>query len=138
MTRHLFDVNVLVALAWPNHVHHGAAQRWFANHQPAWATTPITECGFVRVSSNPRVVATAVGPSDAMTMLATMTAWGDHEFLPDPISHVIGTEAITLTGHQQVTDAHLVALARHHGAVLATFDRAVRALGADDVVLIPA
>lgn len=26
----LLDVNVLVALAWPNHVHHVSARRWFA------------------------------------------------------------------------------------------------------------
>jgi predicted nucleic acid-binding protein len=25
----LLDVNVLVAFAWPNHVHHSAAQHWF-------------------------------------------------------------------------------------------------------------
>jgi predicted nucleic acid-binding protein len=25
----LLDVNVLVAFAWPNHVHHAAAQHWF-------------------------------------------------------------------------------------------------------------
>jgi predicted nucleic acid-binding protein len=25
----LLDVNVLIALAWPNHVHHGIARNWF-------------------------------------------------------------------------------------------------------------
>ena len=49
----LFDVNVLVALAWPNHVHHARALDWFREHSPlGWATCSITETGFVRVSSN--------------------------------------------------------------------------------------
>ena len=29
----LVDVNVLVALAWPNHVHHGATRSWFERQQ---------------------------------------------------------------------------------------------------------
>lgn len=49
----LLDVNLLVALAWPNHVHHQAALGWFQRNQAAgWATCPLTESGFVRVSSN--------------------------------------------------------------------------------------
>ena len=27
------DVNVLIALAWPNHVHHDAARSWFATNR---------------------------------------------------------------------------------------------------------
>jgi len=27
---YLLDINVLLALAWPNHVHHGPALTWFA------------------------------------------------------------------------------------------------------------
>jgi hypothetical protein len=130
MTRQLLDVNVLIALAWPNHVHHRAAQAWFGTVRPAWATTPITQCGFVRVSANPRFVPTAVGPGDAVAMLAAMIRTGDHEFLADAVELVVGSgrEPTHLTGHQQVTDAHLLAVAEHHGAGLATFDRAVRAL----------
>ncbi len=41
----LLDVNVLVALAWPNHVGHHAAREEFHAHaaETGWATTPITE-----------------------------------------------------------------------------------------------
>ena len=49
----LLDVNVLVALAWPNHVHHVAARAWFNDvGQKRFATCPVTQSGFVRVSSN--------------------------------------------------------------------------------------
>ena len=45
----LLDVNVLVALAWPTHVHHHRAAAWFADHVPAaWATAPITQAGLIR------------------------------------------------------------------------------------------
>ena len=38
----LLDVNLLVALAWPNHVHHQAAHRWFARRaRHGWAV-PVT------------------------------------------------------------------------------------------------
>lgn len=139
--RHLLDVNVLIALAWPNHVHHRAAQQWFADGDPAWATTPMTECGFVRISSNPRAIPTAVSPGTAVGMLVTMRATGDHEFLPDTTALVVGDSgsANRMTGHQQVTDAHLIAVATAHAAAFATFDTAAPTLAsdADTVVVVP-
>jgi len=49
----LLDVNALVALAWNSRIHHAAVRRWFvAHHAAGWATCPVTESGFVRVSSN--------------------------------------------------------------------------------------
>ena len=45
----LLDVNVLIALAWPNHVHHELSLRWFKEQQPrGWATCPATQTGFVQ------------------------------------------------------------------------------------------
>ena len=36
-----------------------------------------------------------------------------------------------LVGHRQVTDAHLVSIARQHGVSLVTFDRGLRELAPD-------
>jgi uncharacterized protein len=37
----LLDVNVVVALAWPNHIYHEAAHRWFRrNAASGWAKVP--------------------------------------------------------------------------------------------------
>jgi predicted nucleic acid-binding protein len=48
--RALFDVNVLIALFDPAHVHHESAHAWWkANQSSGWATCPLTENGFVRV-----------------------------------------------------------------------------------------
>jgi toxin-antitoxin system PIN domain toxin len=126
------DVNVLVALAWPNHVHHDAARGWFrATGQTAWATTPVTEAGFVRVSSNATMLANAVTPADALGLLARMRRRPGHVFLADDIemvvSDVVAPERVVT--HRLVTDAHLLAVAHRHGARLATFDRALASLG---------
>lgn len=126
------DVNVLVSLTWPNHVHHERAHRWFGARRTPWATTPVTESGFVRVSSNPAAIPTAVTPPEALALLVRMRASKRHVFLPDDVPGVVGAEGIDparLLSYRMVTDAHLLALARRHRARLVTFDRAVAALG---------
>ncbi len=47
-TTYLLDVNVLLALVSPDHVHAGRAHAWFEG-VTAWATTPITEAGPLRL-----------------------------------------------------------------------------------------
>lgn len=140
----LLDVNLLVCLAWPNHVHHRPARRWFrARSQQPWATTPVTESGFVRVSSNRAAIPTAVSPSEALQLLTRIRQVDGHVFLPDDVECVVGDSqapASRVVGHRQVTDAHLLAVARRHGARLATLDRGVAAMAGDkgrDVVLVP-
>jgi predicted nucleic acid-binding protein len=43
-----------------------------------------------------------------------------------------------MTGHRQVTDAHLLTVARRSGAVIATFDGGLAELGGSDVELLRA
>jgi toxin-antitoxin system PIN domain toxin len=127
----LLDVNVLVALAWPNHVHHGLARRWFAKHHSnGWATCSSTENGFVRISSNPGVVDEARNPAEAILLLQRLVAVAGHRFWKDDVSiaRFATDDAERIRGHRQVTDAHLIALARRHGGRLATFDRRVTGL----------
>lgn len=125
MTRYLLDTNVLIALAWPQHIHHASAHAWFGSTgHKAWATCPITQLGFARISSNPKIISQAVNPRDAMAMVARIIALPGHEFWADDI--VPATEALfsnlALVGHRQVTDGYLLALAKHRGGKLATFD----------------
>jgi toxin-antitoxin system PIN domain toxin len=124
----LLDVNVLVALAWPNHVHHAAAHAWFDEvGRTGFATCPVTQSGFVRVSSNSRAIPDARSPREAREILQRITALPGHVFWPDDVE-IANSEHIAwerLGSHAQVTDAHLLALALHRGARLATFDRAL-------------
>lgn len=127
----LLDVNVLIALAWPSHVHHAVAHRWFSERRSlGWATCPTTESGFVRVSSSAAVIPHAVAPVEAMELLGQITHLRGHEFWADDVRGVVGPEldGSLVVGHRQVTDAHLLALALSRGGVLATLDRAVRGL----------
>ncbi len=127
----LLDVNVLVALAWPTHVHHAAADAWFAAEgRAAWATTPITENGFVRVSSNPRAVDGAVSPATAVALVGEMRRQAGHAFWPADVSlsDLDPADVAAVVGHRQVTDAYLLALARRRDGVLVTFDDGVRSL----------
>lgn len=94
----------------------------------------------MRVSSNASAIPTAVTPAEAMILLDRMREVLGHRFLADDISLVVGSylaaERVATYGH--VTDAHLLAVARHHGARLATLDRGVVGLaGGQDVVLVP-
>jgi toxin-antitoxin system PIN domain toxin len=122
------DVNVLVALAWPNHVYHTRAQAWFASARDAgWATCPVTESGFVRVSSNTRAIPGAVTPWEAIRVLGQIRALPGHVFWSDDVSPTDATAVAfeRVVGYRQVTDAHLLSVAIRNDGSLATFDRGV-------------
>lgn len=123
----LLDVNVLIALSWRQHVHHERAHRWFAQLGPrAWATTPVTELAFVRLSSNPSVVHRPVSTADALSALVQIRTLDGHAFLRDDTSLAAPTISLArLASPGQLTDVHLVNLAARHKAVLATLDRAL-------------
>jgi uncharacterized protein len=122
----LLDVNVLIALAWPNHICHIQARNWFREQRDiGWATTPTTENGFIRVSSNSRVIPESKSPREAALLLRDLTAIGRHTFWPEE-SSIMDDRWIkleTIHTYRQVTDAHLLGLALRHEACLATFDR---------------
>ena len=125
----LLDVNALVALAWDSHVHHAAMRKWFArNSRHGWATCPLTESGFVRVSSNPAALPVAIGIDSALAVLDALRGLPGHRFLSDDVSLADG-DVPAISGHRQVTDAHLLTLARRNDVRLVTFDAGLLALG---------
>ena len=134
MNGYLLDVNVLIALTWPTHVHHETARRWFERKAPSgWATCPITQLGFVRVSSNPGVIRDAVAPGHALAMLERLMDLPGHRFWPDEISLAPSGPfaSLALVGHRQLTDAYLLSLAQHREGKLATLDGGLATLIAD-------
>ena len=127
----LLDLNLLLALAWPSHVHHDIAHDWFRqNAAPGWATCPVTQLGFIRLSSNPAFTSDAVSPAEAHVLLGAMTGMEGHEFCADDIDCASGSFAtgLRMTGHRQVTDAYLLSLARTRAGCLATLDRRMNRL----------
>jgi uncharacterized protein len=129
---HLLDGNVLVALAFPAHVHHPAAHAWRAG-QPGFqfATCPITQWTLLRLA-----LRQGVSAADARALLAGICALPEHQFWPDDVGYADVRMAGVL-GHRQVTDAYLAELARRRSARLATLDRGLAELHPDVAVAVP-
>jgi toxin-antitoxin system PIN domain toxin len=127
------DGNVLVALVSPSHVHHAAAERWFAGTDLAFATCPITQGTLLRLLMQLGPLPTEV----ALATLQQLVAHPRHRFWPDALAYpAVSWRGVM--GHRQVTDAYLAALARHFQGRLVTFDRGLHALHDDVTVLLPA
>lgn len=129
--RYLCDANVLIALAAIEHVHHDAAETWFAAAGSGFATCPITQGSLVRVLLWAGLTAT-----HAHVVLSGLVADERHEFWPDELSYR-DVPLTSVIGHRQVTGAYLAALARRHGGRLATLDEGLAALHADVTELVP-
>ncbi len=122
----LLDVNVLIALFDPDHVHHDAAHAWFGTQRVSgWATCPLTENAVVRILSNPAYGASTTQPIELAGRLAAFRASGHHTFWPDDLSLCDTTVFDLAVGHRQLTDVYLLGLAVAHGGFLATFDRSI-------------
>ena len=90
----------------------------------------MVQVGFIRISSNPKIIADAVTPREALGLLVSILEVPGHHFWPDEVA---ASDAKTFAspafvGHRQVTDAYLVALAQHNKGKLATFDRGIAEL----------
>ncbi|CAN5730648.1 type II toxin-antitoxin system ribonuclease VapC29 [soil metagenome] len=126
----LLDANVLVALASPDHVHHGHAHAWFAA-SGQFATTPLTQLALVRL-----LMRFGTPVAQAVAALDIVRAHDRHTFWSDDVWVDVASMAAVI-GHRQVTDAHLVALARRYEGRLATFDRGLVAVHQTATVLVP-
>jgi toxin-antitoxin system PIN domain toxin len=140
MSVRLLDVNVLVSILDSAHVHHAAAIAWFRASAAVegWATSPITENGFIRIVSHVGYPNMRLTPAMAAESLARFKAAFPlvHRFWADEISLADACvfDLTVLTGPRQTTDVYLAGLAFRQKGLLATWDagipwRAVR--GAD-------
>ncbi len=128
--RALLDVNVLIALHDAQHVHHGAAARWFLAQAKGgwagWASCPLTQNGAARIMSQPNYP-NAAPVRDLLTMFAATFEQLHHAFWPDDIS-LMDAERFNFAhihGPRQLTDLYLLALAVHQGGCLVSFDRSI-------------
>jgi toxin-antitoxin system PIN domain toxin len=126
MTTYLLDVNLLLALTDPMHIHHQPAHRWFVEKgQQAWATCPLTENGFIRIASHPNY---PNRPGDVAAVLAIFRQIREasgHHFWPDDVSILQILESGPIITHAQITDVYLLGLAVHKRGKLATLDQRI-------------
>jgi uncharacterized protein len=126
--RLLLDVNVLVALLDEAHVHHAVAQNLIAQPDLKIATCALTENGVLRVLNLPGY--SSYGPAGfeaVRAQLAQLCEDTDHEFWPCDVSLRDDSKIdwSRVMGHNQITDAYLLALAVAHDGALATLDHRV-------------
>jgi len=137
----LLDINVLVALFDPDHIHHELAHDWFAdNHARGWATCPITQNGLIRVLSNPRYGSPSSSLRSVREGLRRFLSSKHHEFWSDDCSLCDDTlfDVTAMIGHRQTTDVYLLGLAKRRSGHLVTFDRSIptrAVVGADRTAL---
>ena len=122
----LLDVNALIALISPGHVHHGSIHDWFIRKSfQGWATCAITENGAIRVLSQPVFAKGLRRPIQVIELLEEWKQSDRHHFFPDEVSLTDDSlfHADRIASHKHVTDAYLLGLAAKHGAKLVSFDR---------------
>jgi toxin-antitoxin system PIN domain toxin len=126
----LLDVNVLIALFDPDHIHHDIAHDWFRDDKAdGWATCPITESGFVRILANPGYPFPKIDATVPALIQRLRHFCGDkhHHFWPENIS--LANEQLfdpaIIGGHRKLTDVYLLGLATEHDGRFVTFDRGI-------------
>lgn len=125
MTRYLLDVSALVALGFEKHEFFEQVVSWVRGLRPGedeFATCAITELGFVRVLALPQY-GFSVDESKASLLRLKSSGQIGFVFVADD------QDASRLPGWvkmpKQITDGHLIQLARANEAVLATLDRGI-------------
>jgi uncharacterized protein len=126
--RLLLDVNVWVALFDDAHIQNAQARKLFKQPKLKIATCALTENGVLRVLNLPGYAKRAPPGFELVRQkLVLACADIDHEFWPCSLS--LRNEKVLdwtrIMGHNQITDAYLLALAVEHEGALATFDHGV-------------
>ncbi|MGO9340528.1 MAG: TA system VapC family ribonuclease toxin [Terracidiphilus sp.] len=127
--RHLLDLNVLIALVDSAHQHYQKAQDWFISPRKFHlGLCPLTEAGFLRVTTNPAYRPKPRTFGETIAILQILKGNADYWYCEIDKSWVEVTApfAARINGHQQVTDAYLLGLAIKEKSVLVTFDKGIQ------------
>ncbi len=126
MMIYLLDINLLLALTDPMHVHHEPAHQWFAEKgQQAWATCPLTENGFIRIASHPNYPNRPGDVPAVFSILRQLCETTGHHFWPEDLSILDILVPDAIITHAQITDVYLLGLAVHNKGKLATLDQRI-------------
>lgn len=115
---YLLDVNALIAAVWTDHAAHKQTDTWLAGK--AVAVCPLTELGFLRISTNPKALNVAM--TDARKALESFYEGTRAERIPADVG---GLESYA-PKHAQLTDRYLADLAHKHRMKLATLDTGLK------------
>ena len=112
---YLLDVNMLIAAIWRDHQDQRRVEAWLQGRQ--MATCPISELGFLRISSGDTFPFRA-DPQPCQNALSEFVRKHRCRFIPDDFS----PRRIAAESSTQFTDLYLAELAERHRMKLATLD----------------
>jgi predicted nucleic acid-binding protein len=120
-------VNVLVALGFLQHEFHESVASWVhtlaSREIPELATCSITELGFVRVLAQASQYGFTI--SHARTLLLRLKTGNSLRFTFIPDDHDVSHIPAWVNTAKQITDGHLVQLAKAKNAILATLNEKI-------------
>lgn len=122
--KYLLDVNALISFGFSDHSFHVRLSKWtdslMLQDEAEFATTPITELGFVRILSQVPAYGTTVAA--ARDLLEQLKEVSEIKFSFIPDDHDISRLPTWVKTAKQTTDGHLARLAKANGSILATLD----------------
>ena len=122
--RYLLDTNALLALGFGQHISHPSVAAWLAAADaPTLLTCAITELGFTRVLA--QAPAYGLTLAQACDLLSRLKQNGRVPVLFLSDDQQASRLPAWVRTPKQLTDGHLLQLARAHRAELATLDRGI-------------
>ena len=112
--KYLLDVNALIASIWKDHAKHAVADNWIKGK--ALITCPLSELGFLRVSTQPKAIGATM--ADARKLLEDFLTKHTVEFVAADLPALDSKPAKS----EEVTDHYLSELAARKHCKLATLD----------------
>jgi len=129
--KYLLDVNALVAICIRDHEFHDRVSSWLGQLKGAeFLTCAVTELGLLRILAQSASFGLSIEESKRLLSQLKSKGLGEFTFLVD--ARGAGDLPSWVKGAKQVTDGHLVDLAKVNDAKLATLDK-----GIPETLLIP-
>jgi toxin-antitoxin system PIN domain toxin len=125
----LIDANVLLYAVDAESPHHEAARRWLEdalNGDEEIGFSLVSLLAFVRLSTDARVFTVPIEPAEAIEVVTSWLSVPAGRPVSPTTKHWQTLAEVTFKARakgRDITDAHLAALAREHGASICTTDR---------------
>jgi hypothetical protein len=124
---YLLDVSALLAFGLREHLFHARVATWVRTfeiqEEVKFATCAITALGFLRILTQASSYSFTIAQGKLLLSQLKLTKGLRFSFLAD--NQGVEDLPLWVKGPKQITDGHLLGLARAHGAEMATLDERI-------------
>jgi toxin-antitoxin system PIN domain toxin len=123
------DVNILVALYRPDHIHHHSATEWWTSTDEPFTVPDAVWSGFIRIATNRHIWVGPASASEAWEFAHSVTEQSTHRAYPPSSGVLVHFERLCreVNAHGSLlSDAYIGACAVAVGGTVVTFDRDFR------------